>query len=160
MFGGISRIKAKIDEFQWDKLWGAKEKPLRQWVWGGNFLLSCCGFLLSFFFSFPIASLFIKSRCYMNTQLNIACKFLQGTPSSSVYRWDSSLTKYSCSPPPISPIPSSPFSHSFLGENNALMTNSRKPHLRRPPDIDPTSFHSLLFFSHTFFFWENMYEIL
>lgn len=66
MFAGISSIKAKIDEFQWDKLWGAKEKTLRRWVWGGNFLLSCCGFLLSFFFSFPFVSLFIKSRCYMN----------------------------------------------------------------------------------------------
>lgn len=62
MFSGISSIKAKIDEFQWDKLWGSKEKTLRRWVWGGNFLLSCCRFFLSFFFSFS----FIKSRCYMN----------------------------------------------------------------------------------------------
>lgn len=28
----------------------------------------------------------------------------------------------------------------------------------RPPDIDPTSLHSLPFFSQAFFFLENMYE--
>lgn len=88
MFSGISSIKAYVDEFQWDKLWGTKEKPPRHWVCGGNFLLSCCRFLLSFFFSLPFASFFfIKSRCYVNAPVKYYMHTSEFLPSP-VYQED------------------------------------------------------------------------
>lgn len=66
-------------------------------------------FFLSFFFSFPFASLFIKSRCYRKAPVKYDMQAYEGKPLLPNYKWEHRLAMFLISIllPPFSLVPGS-----------------------------------------------------